>query len=31
MFAEEFRKEIEKHFNAIIELEAGKMSSGSKP
>jgi uncharacterized protein YeaO (DUF488 family) len=29
MFAEEYKKEIDKHFNAIIELEAGKMSSGS--
>ena len=29
MFAEEYKKEIEKHFNAIIELEARKISSGS--
>jgi hypothetical protein len=29
MFAEEYKKEIEKHFNAIIELEAGKITSGS--
>ena len=24
-FAEEYKKEIEKHFNKIIELEAGKI------
>ncbi|MCG6916216.1 MAG: hypothetical protein LJE89_01590, partial [Deltaproteobacteria bacterium] len=29
MFAKEYKKEIEKHFNEIIELETGKMSSGS--
>ena len=29
VFAEEYRKEVEKHFNAIIEHEAGKMSLGS--
>jgi hypothetical protein len=29
IFTEEYKKEINKHFNAIIELEAAKMSSGS--
>ena len=29
IFTEEYKKEIKKHFNTIIELEASKMSSGS--